>query len=76
LTQTRRQPNLEELSTAIHFQLNLGQALRKTFADRIYERFGRDLIKVQRALGHKSINSTVSYLSFREEEITEAILSI
>ena len=51
-------------------------SMRKTFADRIYERLGRDLIKVQRALGHKSINSTVSYLSFREEEITEAILSI
>ncbi len=26
LTPNRRQPNLEELSTAIHFQLNLGQA--------------------------------------------------
>ena len=51
-------------------------AMRKTFADRIYERLGRDLIKVQRALGHKAITSTVSYLSFREEEITEAILSI
>jgi integrase len=51
-------------------------SMRKTFADRIYERLGRDLIKVQRALGHRCINSTVSYLSFREEEITEAILSI
>jgi hypothetical protein len=50
--------------------------MRKTCADRIYERFGRYLIKVQRALGHKGITSTVSYLSFREEEITEAILSI
>jgi integrase len=27
-------------------------SMRKTFADRIYERLGRDLIKVQRALGH------------------------
>ena len=51
-------------------------SMRKTFADRIYDRLGRDLIKVQRALGHRCINSTVSYLSFREEEITEAILSI
>ncbi len=38
-------------------------AMRKTFADRIYDRLGHDLITVQRALGHKSINSTVSYLS-------------
>jgi integrase len=51
-------------------------SMRKTFADRMYDRLGRDLIKVQRALGHRCINSTVSYLSFREEEITEAILSI
>jgi len=51
-------------------------SMRKTFADRMYDRLGHDLIKVQRALGHKCINSTVSYLSFREEEITEAILSI
>lgn len=51
-------------------------SMRKTFADRIYNRLSRDLIKTQRALGHKSIDSTISYLSFREEEITEAILSI
>jgi len=49
-------------------------SLRKTFANRIYERLDRDLIKVQRALGHKAITSTVSYLSFKEEEITEVIL--
>jgi integrase len=51
-------------------------SLRKTFANRIYERLDRDLIKVQRALGHKAITSTVSYLSFKEDEITAAILSI
>jgi len=33
-------------------------------------------VKTQRALGHRNINSTVQYLSFREEEIDEAILSI
>jgi len=33
LTPNRRQPNLEEPSTAIHFQLNLGQALH--FADHL-----------------------------------------
>jgi integrase len=51
-------------------------SMRKTFAYRIYERLGEILIKAQRALGHKSINSTVSYLSWQQEEITEAILSI
>jgi integrase len=51
-------------------------SLRKTFAHRIYERLGGDLVKTQRALGHKSIFSTVQYLSFKEEEIDKAILSL
>ena len=55
---------------------NLGtHSMRKTFANRIYDRLGHDLVKTQRALGHRNINSTVSYLSFREEEIDEAILA-
>lgn len=51
-------------------------SMRKTFANRVYERLGRDLLKTQKALGHKNINSTVSYLSFRQEEIDEAILGM
>jgi integrase len=51
-------------------------AMRKTFANRVYEKLGHDLVKTQRALGHKNINSTVSYLSFREEEIDAAVLAI
>jgi integrase len=35
-------------------------AMRKTFANRMYEKLGRDLVKTQRALGHKNINSTVA----------------
>jgi site-specific recombinase XerD len=31
--------------------------------------------ETQRALGHKNINATVSYLSFREEKIDAAILA-
>jgi len=51
-------------------------SMRKTFADRIYDRLEGDLVKTQKALGHRNINSTVQYLSFREEEIDEAILAI
>lgn len=51
-------------------------SLRKTFADRVYEKLGHDLLKTQKALAHRSINSTLSYLSFKEEQIDEAILSI
>ncbi len=51
-------------------------SMRKTFADKVYDKLDGDLVKTQRALGHRNINSTVSYLSFREEEIDEAILSL
>ena len=50
--------------------------LRKTFADRIYEKSDRDLAKTQRALGHKNINSTISYLDFKQEDIDTLILGI
>ena len=64
----------------IRYLLEIGKlgthSMRKTFADRIYDRLDGDLAKTQKALGHKNINSTVQYLSFREEEIDEAILAI
>jgi len=50
-------------------------AMRKTFANRVYDRLRHDLVKTQRALGHKNINSTVSYLSFRDEDVDAAILA-
>jgi integrase len=49
--------------------------MRKTFASRVYDKLGRDLVKTQHALGHSNISSTIKYLSFRQEEIDEAILS-
>jgi integrase len=51
-------------------------SMRKTFADRVYARLNQDLAKTRIALGHRNVNSTVSYLSFREEEIDQAILAI
>jgi integrase len=50
-------------------------AMRKTFANRVYHQLNHDLVKTQRAMGHKNINSTVAYLSFVEEEIDQAILA-
>jgi len=47
--------------------------MRKTFADRMYELLGRDLKQLQGALGHKWITSTSQYLSFKEDEINDAI---
>jgi integrase len=50
-------------------------AMRKTFANKVYTRLQRDLVKTQRALGHRNINSTVAYLSFCEDDVTQAILA-
>jgi integrase len=56
---------------------NIGtHSMRKTFADRMYDKLKRDLLRMQIALGHKSIQSTVDYLSFRQEDIDAAILEI
>jgi integrase len=49
--------------------------MRKTFANRVYRQLHHDLVKTQRAMGHKNINSTVAYLSFVEDEIDAAILA-
>ncbi|MCO6432234.1 MAG: tyrosine-type recombinase/integrase [Deltaproteobacteria bacterium] len=51
-------------------------SMRKTFCARVHEALGRDLLKTQRALGHKCVSSTAAYLSFNEAEISEAVLSI
>jgi integrase len=51
-------------------------SMRKTFADRVYEKLGRDIFRTQKALGHRNINSTVQYLSFREADIDAAILTM
>ena len=51
-------------------------SMRKTFANNIHQKLGRDLLKTQQALGHRNINSTVSYLSFEQEEIDAAILEL
>ncbi len=50
-------------------------AMRKTFANRMYEKLNRDLVKVQCAMGHCTLNSTVAYLRFREEDIADALLA-
>ena len=48
-------------------------SMRKTFADHIYQALDRDIFRLQKAMGHKNINSTVQYLSFNEADIDKAI---
>jgi len=46
-------------------------SMRKTLAKRVYEKSGKNLVITQRILGQKSVNSTISYLSFEESEVDE-----
>ena len=48
-------------------------SLRKTFAARMKEALKGDLQQIQAALGHKSITSTIAYLSFDIGEVNQAI---
>lgn len=50
--------------------------LRKTFAQSIYDATGGKLEKVQLALGHKSIGSTISYLQIGSDDIEQAIAAM
>lgn len=50
-------------------------SLRKSFASRVYEHLEHDLVLVQKALGHRNIASTISYLGFNEQAIDRAILA-
>lgn len=51
-------------------------SMRKTFADRVHEALGHDIFRTAKALGHKNINSTASYLSFKDSDIEAAILAM
>lgn len=51
-------------------------ALRKTFAKKMYNALGKDIFKLQEAMGHAQISNTVRYLRINEEEIEEAILNV
>ena len=68
---------LHEAATTNELTGKVGtHAMRKTLANRVYHQLNHDLVKTQRAMGHKNINSTVAYLSFAEDEIDAAILAI
>ena len=41
----------------------------------MYDKLNHDLVKTHKAMGHANINSTIAYLTFREEDITDAILA-
>jgi integrase len=50
--------------------------MRKTFGQTVFEKSGRDLLKTQRAMGHKSPASTVAYLPINDRDIDALILAL
>lgn len=50
--------------------------MRKTFAKAIYDNVGGKIELVQIALGHKSINSTINYLMFNNDDVDNAITAM
>jgi integrase len=50
-------------------------SLRKTFCNKVYRALRNDLIATQAAMHHRSITSTIRYLSFNAAEVERAILS-
>lgn len=48
--------------------------MRKTMALKVYHALNKDLLLTQKALGHRLITSTVSYLPINQSEVDEAIL--
>jgi len=51
-------------------------SLRKTFAAKMKDIFKSDYHKIQQALGHKSIVSTMAYMSVDDDEIQSAIAAV
>jgi integrase len=49
--------------------------LRKTLARRMWDYFHHDILKVQKVLGHKSIQSTIAYLGVDDAEIDAAFVA-
>jgi integrase/recombinase XerD len=51
-------------------------SMRKTLAKYIYDATGGKIEKVAAVLGHKSLNSTLSYLSFNNSDIDHALTAM
>lgn len=51
-------------------------SMRKTLAKYIYDATGGKIEKVAAVLGHKSLNSTLSYLSFNNSDIDTALTAM
>lgn len=61
---------LKEVGEELGLKNISGHSMRKTFARKIYDRYG-ELERVRQRLGHKSIETTKIYLGLYDEDIRE-----
>ena len=67
---------LQDAFEIAHLQGNLGtHTMRKTFARVMYAALNFRIEKLQRLLGHKWLNSTVSYIDDLDNGLDEAVLT-
>lgn len=64
--------NTAAFNCGIHGKIGT-HSMRKTFASRMFDLLGGNIGEVQKALGHKKIDSTMQYLDFKQGNIDEAI---
>ena len=69
LRNTHTRASIREEGLATH-------SMRKTFAKNLYAALGGDLVKLQHAMGHKSIDSTSKYIGVNTDEIWNAIRNV
>lgn len=73
---------LYEAKKVLGWTWKLGtHSMRKTFAARIYQSLldsgNNDALRIlQAGLGHENINNTIKYLSFKEDDLIEAIQAV
>lgn len=61
---------LTEVGEELGLKAISGHSMRKTYARRIYDRYG-DVERVRQRIGHKSIETTKEYLGLYDENIRE-----
>lgn len=49
-------------------------SMRKTFARKVYNALGKDLVATSQALGHAHISTTIDYIDVNQKDIERAIL--
>lgn len=77
IDRTRAWQIIQEAKVCKHIDGKVGtHCMRKTYANKMYDALGKDLVRLQKALGHQYVNTTAQYISFREEDIDEAVSNL